>query len=72
MNENIPPDDAAMPEAMYGCGNDYCAAEITYPADMLYWVPTRKSWFCYSCISLMSDCREHGLSLAQWLKASGK
>ena len=30
-------EDIVLPEAVYGCANEDCAAEVSYPADMLYW-----------------------------------
>ena len=28
---------ATLPEAVYACANTSCAAEVSYPPDMLYW-----------------------------------
>ena len=28
---------ATLPEAVYGCANDFCAEQTSYPPNMLYW-----------------------------------
>ena len=32
-----PPTTADIPTAVYGCGFECCAEDVSYPADMLFW-----------------------------------
>ena len=48
---------APLPQAVYGCEDDGCASEVSYPADMIGWTNgtehDRPGWYCETCISHM-------------------
>lgn len=59
-----PPADAPVPDAVYGCQSTDCAAEVSYPPDMLRWWEGRYTheelgvlclesalpgWWCENC-----------------------
>ena len=45
---------APLPEPVYGCASSDCAAEVSYPANMLYW------WAGSKEASAGFYCRESG------------
>ena len=40
-----------LPKASYSCLHEYCAEQVTYPPEMLYWVNDGniKGWLCENC-----------------------
>ena len=51
--------DAPLPAALYGCANEACADETSYPPDMLFWFPGHEDidydpgFFCEDCLSVL-------------------
>ena len=49
--------DAPLPAAIYGCANEACADENSYPPDMLFWFPGHEDigyepgFYCEECVS---------------------
>jgi len=38
-----------IPEALYGCSNDWCATEHSFPPDDLSWYHEGQRWVCDYC-----------------------
>ena len=38
-----------VPTPLFGCACPDCATEVSYPADMLRWLPNRKGLICEDC-----------------------
>ena len=53
---------ATLPEAVYGCANPDCAAEVSYPPDMLFWWDGPPAGFY--CNEEVQDPDDLGPSLA--------
>ena len=47
------PTTADIPTALYGCGFEYCAEDVSYPPDMLFWHHggngVGAGFYCASC-----------------------
>ena len=55
-----------IPDAMYSCGVRFCAEEMSYTADMLFWSQRFGRWFCADCWrDWHADGVEKGISLAE-------
>ena len=37
-----------IPQAVYGCANEGCAAETSYPPSLLFWAID--GWYCDGCV----------------------
>ena len=52
-----------IPDPLYPCAFEACAAEVSYPADMLHWSNKEASWYCETC-ALEADIDTSDWSLA--------
>jgi hypothetical protein len=56
---------AAMPKPVYGCGNECCAAEFSWPAEDIFWCEHLSGWYCMVCVLDMFN--EPGISLKEFM-----
>ena len=63
------PDSRRLPRGpFWSCDNEFCAEEVSYPADMLRWVPALSKWLCDpSCIHELPDGTDLGGTLEGFL-----
>ena len=49
-----------LPQRLYSCNDQYCEAEVSYPAEDLTWYPGcpcfESGWYCYNCIDGGCTC----------------
>ena len=61
-----------LPEPLYCCTNNECCAEVTWPAEDLWWSDKLYGWFCDSCWCEDDEIEaDKGISLAEELKQRG-
>lgn len=63
-----PPLDSEIPSALYSCGFDGCAEEVSNPADRMYWVPGESCWYCEDCLEELGGDPEIGIRLDRWIR----
>ncbi len=62
------PDGSDIPEALYSCSNRYCAQDVSYYADQLYWYARQKRWVCENCFGDLPDSPKRGIALEGYIK----
>ena len=75
------PQLADLPEPIYSCADPNCAVEVSYPADMLRWLPSvidaeghavvRPGWYCENCIDELAPIEalpdtSRAMTLLEW------
>ena len=61
-----------LPAPHYCCANNDCCAEVTWPAEDLWWSDKLSDWYCDDCWCCNENLEEDkGISLAEELKQRG-
>ena len=61
-----------LPVPNYCCDNGDCCAEVTWPAEDLWWSDKLEGWFCDNCWCEDGEIEaDKGISLAEELKQRG-
>lgn len=59
-----------FPRALFCCSNDFCAEEVSYHADQIYWRESDQTWLCDECWDNIPEDEERGIRLDKFIEQS--
>jgi hypothetical protein len=60
-----------IPQALFSCSNTFCAQEVSYYADQLYWFSAEGRWVCENCWEQLEGEPPRGVRLDRYIAETG-
>ena len=54
-----------IPDPLYPCHFEACAAEVSFPPNMLHWSNTKPGWYCENC-AFEGDVNGGDIETSDW------